>query len=87
MRLRNACAQKVRLMKKYITKQGGKLVISRNVPTYYITDILDEDIACKYSDKEEDNRVILFDNSSCFNEGVYVGKLCAETKEKLKKAN
>ena len=74
-------------MKKYITKQGGKLVISRNVPTYYITDILDEDIACKYSDKEEDNRVLLFDNFSCFNEGVYVGKICAETKEKLKKAN
>ena len=74
-------------MKKYITKQGGKLIISKNVPTYYITDILEEDIACKYNDKEEDTRVVLFDNSKCFNEGVYVGELCAETKEKLKKAN
>ena len=74
-------------MKKYITKQGGKLIVSKNVPTYYITDILEEDIACKYNDKEEDTRVVLFDNSKCFNEGVYVGELCAETKEKLKKAN
>lgn len=74
-------------MKKYITKQGGKLIVSKNVPTYYITDIMEEDIACKYNDKEEDTRVVLFDNSKCFNEGVYVGELCAETKEKLKKAN
>ena len=72
---------------KYLTKQGGKLIMSKNIPTYYITDILEEDIACKYGNNEDDPRAVLFDNFSCFNEGIYVGEICAETKEKLKKAN
>ena len=72
---------------KYLTKQGGKLIMSKNIPTYYITDILEEDIACKYGNNEDDPRVVLFDNFSCFNEGTYVGEICTETKEKLKTAN
>jgi hypothetical protein len=72
---------------KYLQKDGGKLIYSRNIPTYYISDILEEDIVCKYSENEDDPRVILFDNFNCFNEGTYVGEICTETKEKLNTAN
>lgn len=70
---------------KYLDKSGERIVYSRNIPTYYVTDILDEDIVCNLGD--DDPRLILADNFSGFNEGCYVGEICTETKRKLKTAN
>ena len=70
---------------KYLDKSGERIVYSRNIPTYYVTDILDEDVLCNLGD--DDPRLILADNFSSFNEGCYVGEICTETKKKLKTAN
>lgn len=58
---------------KYIEKDNGKLIISRNLPTFFKSDIADEDILC-YMD-EENRKAILFDNFTCIDEGVLMGQV------------
>ena len=70
---------------KYLEKTGERLVYSRNIPTYYISDILDDDVLCTMG--EDDPRLILADDFKCFNEGVYIGEICLETKQQLKTEN
>lgn len=71
---------------KYITKTEERIVYSRGLPMYYVTDILDDDVITKLN--EEDNKVILFDDFSCFEEGEYLGQISDEkTKKIIRKAN
>lgn len=48
---------------KYIEKTGEKIVYSKNLPTYFISDIMDEDIVCTIG--QEDKKLLLFDNFTC----------------------
>ena len=71
---------------KYMEKSGERIVYSKNTPTYFISDIMDEDIACiMNSDKGE--KLILFDNFSCWDEGCYMGEVCPEVISQMRKAN
>ena len=71
---------------KYLEKSGERIVYSKNTPTYFISDIMDEDIACVMnSDKGE--KLILFDNFSCWDEGCYMGQVSPEVISKMRKAN
>ena len=71
---------------KYLEKSGERIVYSKNTPTYFISDIMDEDIACVInSDKGE--KLILFDNFSCWDEGCYMGEVCPEVISQMRKAN
>ena len=67
-------------------KSGERIVYSKNTPTYFISDIMDEDIACVMnSDKGE--KLILFDNFSCWDEGCYMGEVSPEVISQMRKAN
>lgn len=70
---------------KYIEKSGERIFYSKNTPTYFISDILNEDVACTIG--IEDRKLLLFDNFSCFKDGVYMGKVSPEVIKQMKKAN
>lgn len=64
--------QMVRYLMKYIEKSGGKLIYSRGLYRYFVTDIMDEDIICPYG--EEGKKFILFDDFGCWVDGEYIGQ-------------
>ena len=68
---------------KYIEKSGEKIVYSRGLPQYFKSDILDDDVVCPYG--MEDQKLLLFDNFSCFVDGVYVGEVSPEVIRQMKK--
>ena len=70
---------------KYIEKSGEKIVYSRGLPQYFISDILDDDVVCPIG--MEDQKLLLFDNFSCFEDGVYIGEVSPEVINQMKKAN
>lgn len=70
---------------KYIEKSGEKLVYSRGLPQYFKSDILDDDVVCPIG--MEDQKLLLFDNFSCFEDGVYVGEVSQEVIEQMRKGN
>ena len=70
---------------KYIEKSGEKIVYSRGLAQYFITDIMDEDIVCTVG--MEDQKLLLFDDFGCWDEGEYIGQVSKETIAKMPKAN
>ena len=70
---------------KYIEKSSEKIVYSRGLPQFFISDILDDDVVCNVG--LEDRKLLLFDNFSCFDEGCYVGPVSKEIIKHLRKSN
>ena len=81
----NDITQSVKYLLKYIEKSGEKLVYGGKLPTYFKSDILDEDIACGFGVDEK--KLLLFDNFECIDEGVLIGKVSREVIEQMPKAN
>ena len=70
---------------KYIEKSGEKIVYSRGLPQYFISDIMDDDIVCPFG--QEDKKLLLFDDFTCWDEGCYVGTVSKETIKQMRKSN
>ena len=70
---------------KYIEKSGERIVCSKGVKTYFVSDIIDDDVVCTIGN--EDRKLLLFDNFSCFDEGVFVGEVSRETIKQMRKTN
>ena len=70
---------------KYIEKSGERIVYSKNTPTYFISDILEDDVVCTIG--QEDRKLLLFDDFSCFADGVYMGEVSREVIAKMPKSN
>ena len=70
---------------KYIEKSGEKVVYSRGLPQFFISDIMTKDVVC-YMGLEE-SKLLLFDNFTCWDEGVKVGTVSPETIAQLRKSN
>ena len=66
-------------------KTGEKMVYSKGLPQYFISDIMDEDIVCPVG--LEDKKLLLFDDFNCWDEGVLIGKGSKEVIEQLRKSN
>ena len=75
--------QIIQYLMKYIEKSGGKLVYSRGLYQYFVTDIMDEDVVCFYG--LEDRKLLLFDDFTCWDEGEYIGSVSRETIARLPK--
>jgi len=80
-RLGNALAY----LMKYIEKTGEKIVYSKGLPQFFISDIMDEDVICTIG--QEDKKLLLFDNFNCWDEGVLIGRVCPEVIEQMRKCN
>lgn len=70
---------------KYLEKTGKKLVYSKGLPQFFISDIMDKDVATTIG--IDDKKLLLFDDFSCWDEGEYIGEVSAETISKLRKVN
>lgn len=68
---------------KYIEKSGEKIVYSRGLYAYFISDIMDDDVVCPIG--IEDRKLLLFDDFMCFDEGVLMGRVCRDVIRRLRK--
>ena len=78
-------AQSVRYFLKYMEKTGEKLVYSRGLPQYFISDIMEEDVVCRMG--LDDKKLLLFDNFNLWDKGEYIGPVSPETIKKMRKAS
>lgn len=70
---------------KYIEKSGEKIVYSKGLPQFFLSDIMDEDIICRTG--VEDQKLLLSDTFCCWNEGERIGIVSPETIARMPKSN
>ena len=70
---------------KYLEKTEEKIVASKGMYQYFVTDILEEDVVCRIG--QEDKKLLLFDDFKCIDEGEILGSVCKEVIKQLPKAN
>lgn len=70
---------------KYLEKSGEKIVYSKGLPQYFISDIMDEDVVCRYG--VEDKKLLLYDNFNCWEEGCLLGEVSKDVIKQLRKSN
>lgn len=70
---------------KYIEKTGERIVYSKGLPQFFISDIMDDDIVCPIG--LEDKKLLLFDNFVCWDEGEYIGEVSADVIKRMRKCN
>ena len=72
-------------MMKYIEKSGERLIYGGKLPTYFVSDIMDEDIICPCG--IDDRKAVLADDFTCIKNGEIMGTVSPEVIEKMPKAN
>ena len=77
--------QAISYILKYIRKTGEKVIYSKHLQTYFVSDILESDIVCKIG--QEDRKLLLFDDFLCIDEGVVMGKVSPEVIKEMPKSN
>ena len=77
--------ESIKYLMKYIEKTGEKIVYSKGLYQYFISDIMDEDIVCTIG--QEDKKLLLFDTFNCWDEGVYMGRVSPEVIAQMRKSN
>lgn len=77
--------ESIAYLTKYMEKTGEKIVYSKGLPQYFISDIMDEDIVCTIG--QEDKKLLLFDDFTCWDEGCYIGPVSPEVIQQIRKAN
>ena len=70
---------------KYMEKSGERLVYGGKLPTYFRSDILDEDVVCCFG--IDDRKVLLFDNFTCISDGEILGEVNKEVIDQMPKCN
>ncbi len=70
---------------QHIEKSGERLVYGGKLPTYFRSDVLDEDVICTFG--IDDRKILLFDNFTCINEGEILGKVSKEIIAQLPHCN
>lgn len=78
-------SQAVSYITKYMEKTGERIVYSKGLPTYFVSDISDEDVICNMG--VDDRKLLLFDEFMCMVEGELMGKASPEVIEKMPKSN
>ena len=89
-RLGNALAY----LMKYIEKTGEKIVYSKGLPQYFISDILESDVVCRIGEEKMTKnghsyvpKLLLYDDFRCWDEGVFIGNVSEETISQMRKSN
>lgn len=70
---------------KYIRKTGEKVIYSKHLQTYFVSDILQSDIVCTIG--QENRKLLLFDDFLCIDEGVVMGKVSPDVIKEMPKSN
>ena len=77
--------QAISYILKYIRKTGEKVIYSKHLQTYFVSDILERDVVCKIG--QEDRKLLLFDDFLCIDEGVVMGKVSPEVISEMPRSN
>ena len=77
--------QAVQYILKYIRKTGEKVIYSKHLHTYFVSDILASDVVCTIG--QEDRKLLLFDDFLCIDEGVVMGKVNPKVISEMPKSN
>jgi len=75
----------VAYLMKYLEKTGEKIVYSKGLPQYFISDIMDDDVVTTIG--LEDKKLLLFDDFTCWDEGEYIGTVSKNTIKQMRKSN
>ena len=70
---------------KYIEKSGERLIYGGDLPTYFVSDVIDEDVICPYG--IDDRKAILADNFTCISDGEVMGTVSPKVIAKMPKTN
>lgn len=70
---------------KYIEKTGERIVYSKGLYQYFISDIMDKDIVSTIG--QEGRKLLLFDDFNCWDEGLLMGKVSPEVIKQMRKCN
>ena len=70
---------------KYIEKSGERLIYGGKLPTYFVSDIMDEDILCPCG--IADRKAVLADDFTYIKNGEVMGKVSKEVIAKMPKVN
>ena len=70
---------------KYIEKSGEKIIYSRQMKQYLVSDIREDDVVMPFG--KEDRKLILFSNFTCIHEGKTVGQVSPEVIAKMPKTD
>ncbi len=70
---------------KYLEKTGEKIVYSKGLPQYFISDIVEDDVVTTMG--LEDKKLLLFDDFGCWDEGEYLGAVNKDVIKQMRKAN
>ncbi len=70
---------------KYIEKSGERLIYGGDLPSYFVSDVMDEDVICPYG--IDDRKAILADNFTCISDGEIMGTVSKDIIAKMLKAN
>jgi len=82
---KNSLGEALGYLLKYLEKTGEKIVYSKGLSQFFISDIVDEDVVCKVG--IEDKKLLLFDDFRCFDEGVSMGKVSSSSIKMMRKSN
>ena len=79
---KNGC---IRYLLKYLEKSEERIVYSKGMNMYFISDITDEDVLCTIG--AEDRKLLLADDFTCWKEWEYIGKVSDEVIQQMPKSN
>ena len=66
-------------------KSEERIVYSKGLPQYFISDILEEDVVTVIG--QEEKKLLLYDDFNCFDEGCYVGVVSPDVIKQMRKVN
>ena len=75
----------LKYLTKYIEKSGERLVYGGDLPSYFVSDVIDEDVICPFG--IDDRKAILADDFTCISDGEVIGTVSPEVIAKMPKAN
>ena len=78
-------SETVAYMVKYMEKTGERIVYSKNLPQYFVSDVLNYEVLCRCG--IEDRKLILADNFTCITDGEISGEVSPEVIAKMPKSN
>lgn len=81
----NEKSKMVAYIVKYLEKSGEKIVYSKGLPQFFISDIMDEDIAGPIG--IDDKKLLLFDDFTCWDEGCNMGIVSPDVISQMRKVN
>lgn len=82
---RSVLGEAIAYLTKYMEKTGEKIVYSKGLPQFFISDVMEEDVVCPIG--LEDKKLLLYDDFGCWDEGCFVGKVSKAVIAQMRKHN